>query len=125
MIRSAIQHWHGSSLLQPVLLSPLQEKVFSLGSMKEKVYHLAGDGFISRFGWAKNILDLDPAKDQHLVRTLIPVSSESFPTPAKRPLFSVLICKKFADPFGFHLPRWEKFLGLAFKSSSINFNITK
>jgi len=107
------------------LISLAGEGFQSWFNERKGIYHLAGDGFISRFGWAQKILDLDPAKDQHLVRTMIPVSSESFPTPAKRPLFSALVCMKFTDTFGFHLPRWEKSLGLAFKSSSIDFNKTK
>ena len=84
---------------------------------RKGLYHLAGDGFISRFGWAQKILDLDPAKDQQLVRTMIPVSSESFPTPAIRPLFSALDCQKFFETFGFQLPKWEQSLYRALRSS--------
>ncbi|MFC2064823.1 dTDP-4-dehydrorhamnose reductase [Chloroflexota bacterium] len=84
------------------------------------LYHLAGNGFISRFGWVKKIIELDPDKDKHLVSNLIPVSSTSFPTPAKRPLFSALDCQKFFATFGFQLPKWEQSLNWALRSSKIS-----
>lgn len=80
--------------------------------MKERrgLYHLAGDGYASRYEWTKQILANDPNRTEQLVRSIEPVSSDAFPTPATRPLFSALDCSKFKQTFGFSLPDWKKSL---------------
>lgn len=76
--------------------------------MKERrgLYHLAGGGYASRFEWAREILTNDPNRTEQLVQTIEPVSSNAFPTPAIRPLFSALDCSKFRGTFDFSLPDW-------------------
>lgn len=76
--------------------------------MKERrgLYHLAGGGYASRFEWAREILTNDPNRTEQLVQAIEPVSSDAFPTPALRPLFSALDCSKFRETFGFALPNW-------------------
>lgn len=76
--------------------------------MKERrgIYHLAGDGYASRYEWARRILVNDPKRTEQLVQTIEPVASDAFPTPAVRPSFSALDCSKFRDFFGFSLPNW-------------------
>jgi len=108
----------------PTWARSLAEATFSLLSthsdnlqdvMKERhgVYHLAGDGYTSRYEWAKHILANDPNRTQQLVRAIEPVSSADFPTPAVRPLFSALDCSKFRQTFGFSLPDWADSLQVA------------
>jgi dTDP-4-dehydrorhamnose reductase len=80
------------------------------------IYHLAGDGYTSRYEWAKKILLLDPSPDEQVTRELIPVPSKEFPTPAKRPLFSALDCTKFKKTFGIQFPIWELSLEKAMRS---------
>jgi dTDP-4-dehydrorhamnose reductase len=77
------------------------------------LYHLAGDGFTSRFEWAKEILKLDPRAASHIMQELCPSSTAEFSTPAKRPLFSALDCHKFENNFGYRLPPWKDALLLA------------
>jgi dTDP-4-dehydrorhamnose reductase len=102
----------------PTWARDLAEATFSLVSahrddlqdvMKERrgLYHLAGSGYASRYEWAKQILENDPNRTEQLVRSIEPVSSEEFPTPAARPSFSVLDCTKFSQNFGFSLPDWS------------------
>ncbi len=71
------------------------------------LYHLAGGGYTSRFEWAREIIANASARTENLARTLEPVSSEEFPTPAQRPLFTALDCSKFEAAFGFRLPNWK------------------
>ena len=108
----------------PTRARDLAEATFSLISthrdnlqdvMKERrgVYHLAGTGYTSRHEWAKHILANDPNRTEQLVRAIEPVSSEEFPTPAVRPLFSALDCTKFKETFGFSLPGWADSLRAA------------
>lgn len=73
---------------------------------KRGLYHLAGDGYTSRYEWARHILANDPHRNEQLVQTIEPVSSDAFPTPAVRPLFSALDCSKFRRTFGLGLPNW-------------------
>jgi dTDP-4-dehydrorhamnose reductase len=80
---------------------------------KAGLYHLAGSGACSRYEWAKAILELDPKKSEHKVQQLLPAKSSQFPTPAERPLVSVLDCGKFEQVFGLRLPEWEEALQLA------------
>jgi dTDP-4-dehydrorhamnose reductase len=108
----------------PTWARDLAEATFSVVSahrdhlqevMQERsgLYHLAGSGFASRYEWAKEILANDPKRTEQLVRSLEPVSSEEFPTPAARPLFSALDCSKFRETFGFSLPDWADSLRTA------------
>jgi dTDP-4-dehydrorhamnose reductase len=80
---------------------------------RKGLYHLAGDGYASRYEWAKQILALDPSPRQQLARRLLPAATTKFPTPAKRPLFSALDCVKFRSTFGLQLPDWKQALVLA------------
>jgi dTDP-4-dehydrorhamnose reductase len=80
---------------------------------RKGLYHLTGDGFTSRYDWAKEILRLDPAKEEQKVKELLPARTSDFPTPARRPLFTALDCKKFEDAFDFRLPPWSESLHLA------------
>jgi dTDP-4-dehydrorhamnose reductase len=84
-------------------------------SIREKngVYHLAGNGFASRYEWARRILANDPNPSEQIAQVIEPARSEDFPTPAVRPLFSALDCSLFEKTFGLRLPDWEDTLQLA------------
>ncbi|MBI5535073.1 MAG: dTDP-4-dehydrorhamnose reductase [Deltaproteobacteria bacterium] len=71
------------------------------------IYHLAGTGSCSRFELARRILELDPHKSEHKVRTLEPIGSDAYPLPAVRPTHAPLDCSRFEQRFGLRLPRWE------------------
>jgi dTDP-4-dehydrorhamnose reductase len=80
------------------------------------VYHLAGDGYCSRYAWAQAIIDLDPHPDGQTIRDLKPARTADFPTPAQRPLFTALACSRFYRTFGLRLPDWRVSLALALES---------
>ena len=77
------------------------------------LYHLAGDGFVSRFDWAQEIVRCDPHREEQIVQRMEPASTVEFPAPAERPLFSALNCSRFYDTFGIRLPDWRHALHLA------------
>lgn len=77
------------------------------------IYHLAGNGYTSRYEWAKQILANDPNRTEQLVQAIEPALSKDFPTPAARPLFSALDCSRFEATFGLQLPGWSSALKLA------------
>lgn len=77
------------------------------------VYHLAGKGGISRFEWAKAILELDPHPAEQIVQEILPAKSSEFPTPAVRPASNTLDCTHFEQTFHLCIPEWRSTLQLA------------
>lgn len=77
------------------------------------LYHLAGWGFASRFEWAQAVLSHAFAGQELNPVALLPASTDQFPTPARRPLFTALDCRKFESTFNLRLPDWELALQLA------------
>jgi dTDP-4-dehydrorhamnose reductase len=80
------------------------------------VYHLGGSGGVSRLDWARAIIKFDPKPDEQVVEEVHPALTTEFPTPAKRPLHSVLNCDRFSDAFSLRLPHWELALQLAMEN---------
>ena len=95
--------------------STTQILVNGVGCLRERtgLYHLAGGGYATRYAWAQEILKLDPRKQEQIVKQLLPALSVDFPTPAQRPLFSALECRKFEQVFNLRLPPWDAALKLA------------
>jgi len=79
---------------------------------KGGLYHLAGEGYTSRYGWTKSIINFLPKDIPVKVKKILPVKSNEFPTPATRPLFSGLNCEKFERTFKLKIPDWETTLKL-------------
>ncbi len=74
----------------------------------EGTYHLTASGQTSWHGFASAIME------QAARRGLLPkapavhaIDSSEFPTPAKRPAYSVLDNSRFAQTFGYALPDWK------------------
>ncbi len=80
------------------------------------LYHLAGGGVASRYDWAQAILANDPRPAEQTVQALQPALTNEFPTPAERPLYSVLDCSRFTRTFGLALPDWRVTLSLAMEN---------
>lgn len=86
-------------------------------SANQGLYHLAGAGYCSRLEWGREVLQLDPHKEEQLAHELLPASTADFPTPARRPLFSALNCDRFYQTFHLRLPDWQVALKLAMETS--------
>jgi dTDP-4-dehydrorhamnose reductase len=80
---------------------------------KAGLYHLAGWDPASRFEWAKLILELDPKKNEQVVKTLTPAKSSEFSTPAARPTNSSLDCLSCLKVFNLFIPSWQQTIPLA------------
>ncbi len=72
-------------------------------------YHLASSGVTSWHGFADAIVKLMPAEGRKCVRVEA-ISTAEYPTPTKRPAYSVLACDKLERAFGLRLPHWEESL---------------
>jgi dTDP-4-dehydrorhamnose reductase len=56
-----------------------------IDNRKEGVYHATSEGYCSRYEWAKYFLE-----KMEITIPVLPCTSEKYPTPAKRPLNSIL-----------------------------------
>ena len=69
------------------------------------LYHLTCQGETSWWGFAQRIIELAGYAER--VRVL-PITTADYPTPAKRPAYSVLSNAKLERVFGICLPHWEE-----------------
>ena len=69
-------------------------------------YHLASSGTTSWHGFADAIIKLMPADGKKCVRVEA-ITTAEYPTPTKRPAYSVLSCDKLQRTFGLRLPPWD------------------
>lgn len=76
-------------------------------------YHLTAAGATSWHAFAERILETDPRREEQRCRSIVPIATSEYPTPARRPSFSVLSNDRFADAFGLRLPPWEEQLAMA------------
>ncbi|MGO9202677.1 MAG: dTDP-4-dehydrorhamnose reductase [Limisphaerales bacterium] len=73
------------------------------------LYHLASSGHTSWHGFAEAIVNLMPAGGKKCSRVEA-ISTSEYPTPAKRPAYSVMSCAKLESTFGLRLPNWQESL---------------
>jgi dTDP-4-dehydrorhamnose reductase len=76
-----------------------------LGHAHYGIYHYSNSGVISWYDFATAI-----AKEGGKSCIVKPIPSSSYPTPAKRPGYSVMDCSKLVKDYGIELKAWE--LGL-------------
>lgn len=93
------------------------------------IYHMTARGETNWHEFAEAILDEASQIDQSVpwfaqatqgqplrARRVIPIASREFPTPARRPAYSVLSNSRLEQTFGVQLPHWRMQLVSAFKS---------
>ena len=81
---------------------------------KSGLYHLTSQGETSWYEFAKTIqgLAIRQGRLKDKVATLNPIPTSAYPTPAKRPAYSVLSCEKLGSQLGLILPEWTRSLEL-------------
>jgi dTDP-4-dehydrorhamnose reductase len=82
--------------------------MFAGGSVRTErcgLYHLTCQGTTSWWGFAQRIIELAGFAER--VRVL-PITTADYPTPAKRPAYSVLSNAKLERVFGIRLPDWQE-----------------
>lgn len=75
------------------------------------LYHYSNEGVASWYDFAQVIF-----KQGNFAIDLKPIRSEAYPTPVKRPNFSVLDKYKIKRMFGLHIPHWQDSLQDALKA---------
>jgi len=83
-------------------LSGKIEDVFPSG-----IYHATAGDSTTWCGFARAIVEALRDQDTFKVEQILGISSSEYPTPARRPLNSVLCNNKFENTFGFKLHGWQ------------------
>ena len=91
------------------------------------VYHISAGGETNWYSFAKRILELASSRRPAgtwfatatenrplIARRIVPITTQEFPMPARRPAYSVLANRKLNDTFGVVLPDWERQLRAIF-----------
>jgi len=90
-----------------LVLAQGRDDVFGYLREKGGLYHCAGGGSCSRYEWAKAILELDPRKEEQVVKELLPAKSSEFSVPANRPMVSVLDCSNLEGKFNLYISPYK------------------
>lgn len=107
---TVVDDQHGS----PTYGRDLANAVVTAAAASDPVYgtfHFTNSGATTWYGFASAIgrravdLGLIPA-----ARSILPVSSDRFPTAAERPLYSVLTCRRIIEAYGLEPRPWEEAL---------------
>lgn len=69
---------------------------------KAGVYHYTNEGVCSWYDFTREIFDI-----KGIACTLTPIETKSYPTPAKRPHYSVLNKSKIKSSFAITIPHWK------------------
>jgi len=66
------------------------------------LYHLTNGGYASRYEVARYFIEKNGFKT-----LILPVKSDYFPAPAKRPFFSVMSNDRLSRALGYNIPHWK------------------
>ncbi len=69
------------------------------------IYHYSNEGVTSWYDFAMAIFEL-----RNIEVNVLPIETKDYPTPAKRPPFSVLNKGKIKEAFGIEIPYWKESL---------------
>ena len=80
-------------------------QIISAKNWQPGIYHYSNDAVISWYDLAMTIKKLTDSKCR-----INPIPTSQYPTPARRPLYSVLDKTKIQETFGISLKKWEESL---------------
>ena len=90
-------------------------QIISDGKWVPGIYHFTNDGVINWFDFASEIKKLSG-----LSCVIHPITTEQYPTPAKRPKYSVLDKTKIQRTFGIKLKNWKESLEDCLRKMPVN-----
>jgi dTDP-4-dehydrorhamnose reductase len=106
---SVVDDQHGSPTYAADLAEAIMQ-IISSGKWIPGIYHFSNRGTITWFEFANEIKDLGrfPCKVQ-------PISTAEYPTPAQRPMWSVMDTSKIHEGYGVQLKDWRDSLKICMK----------
>ncbi|MGL2962648.1 dTDP-4-dehydrorhamnose reductase [Flavobacterium sp. RSB2_4_14] len=94
-------------LAQVLIKIILKTRNSQLATSNFGIYNFSNEGQCSWYDFAKKIFEIN-----NISINLLPIPTTAFPTPAKRPAFSVLDKSKIKNTFGLEIKNWEESLKL-------------
>ena len=91
--------------LANAILGTMQNKAFKEVGQETQVYHYSNAGEISWYEFAKEIFKL-----AGIQCSVSPITTEQYPTPAKRPKNTLMNKDKIAETFSVNIPDWKESL---------------
>ena len=100
------------------LIADVTATVLRHGLVESGIRHLVTAGQISWHGFAETIMDEAFARGLIASKPrVIPIATAEFPTPARRPAYSVLDCSRLEQEYGLVLPTWRDALATTLAAS--------
>ncbi len=102
----------------PTYAKDLAEAILKIVNSKKKnikpeLYHFSNEGVASWYDFAREIMELT-----ELNCDVYPIETKDYPTPAKRPHYSLLNKAKIKQEFGIKIPHWKQSLKVCLKEIS-------
>jgi dTDP-4-dehydrorhamnose reductase len=91
-------------------LLKIASRIVSGESVEWGIYHYCGAGSTTWHGFTRAIFDIAGSYEKLIVEEVVPITTAQYPTPAKRPLNSVLDCSKIERHFGIRPRPWKESL---------------
>jgi len=88
--------------LAGVILEIIKNKEFREESQTTQIYHYSNEGEISWYEFAKEIFKIAEVNCK-----VDPITTQQYPTPAKRPKNTLMNKDKIAKTFGVNIPNWK------------------
>ena len=85
----------------------LAKQISRRGSVQWGVYHYCGHGVTTWYGFAQQICQLAKKHRALQVKRIEAISTEEYPTPARRPPYSALDCSKIKSVFSIQTRPWQ------------------
>ncbi len=101
--------------LAGVLLTAAEKAVCNPEQTIWGTYHYCGSGRTTWHGLAEAIFEEAREFENFKVKKIHAITTEEYPTPAKRPANSALDCTKFSETFGISTPEWRESLNRMIK----------
>ena len=99
---------YAADLADTILL--MTDHILSGKKIPWDTYHFCGGGSTTWHGFAEAIFKIAKKYEAFSVQEVIPITSDEYPTPVKRPTNSVLDCSKIKKNFGICPSPWIKSL---------------
>ncbi|WP_294733570.1 dTDP-4-dehydrorhamnose reductase [uncultured Flavobacterium sp.] len=77
-------------------------QIIASGKQHYGIYHYSNEGVATWYDFAKKIFE-----NNNIKIDLQPIVTKQYPTPAKRPIYSVMDKSKIKQAFGIEVPNWD------------------
>ena len=101
--------------LAKAILEIIDKNYEKLNNFKAEIFHYSNEGVCSWYDFAKAIFDMKGINIK-----INPIETKDYPTPAKRPYYSVLDKSKIKKELDIKIPYWRESLKICLKSTMKN-----